>query len=176
MRRSPRNSCSITIEESFEYVSPGAHERDLDVRGTGGALGPLHRGAVERRVVGLPGARVVERQVAYQRDLEERLALARGILEPAQERACAPVVVERLVVGVDRARRVAGEQRVAGGPLGLVGLGEVARERPVDRLARIAVERLDRLADAPVQVAPGRLEQAVVSHLLDEAVAEPVLG
>ena len=33
-----------------------------------------------------------------------------------------------------------------------------------------------RLADAPVQVAPGRLEQAVVGHFLHEAVPEAVLG
>ena len=85
-------------------------------------------------------------------------------------------MVDRLVVGVDGARRVAGEQRVARGALRLVGLGEVAGERPVDGLARLAVERLDRLADAPVQAAPGRLEQAVVGHLLHEAVTEPVLG
>ena len=113
--------------------------------------------------------------MAHERDLEERVALARGIVEPAQERARAAVVVDRLVVGVDGARRVAREQRVARGALGLVGLGEVARERPVDGFAGLAVERLDRLADATVQAAPGRLEQAVVGDLLDEAVTEPVL-
>ena len=84
-------------------------------------------------------------------------------------------MLDRLVVGVHGSRGVAGQQRVARRSLGLVGLGEVVRERPVDRRRPIAVERLDGLADPPVQAAPGRLEQAVVGHLLHEAVAEAVL-
>ena len=98
-----------------------------------------------------------------------------GSSEAAQERARAAIVLDRLVIGVDRARRVAREQQVARGALGLVGLGEVARERAVDRLVGLAVERLERLADAPVEAAPRGLEQAAVGHLLHEAVAEAVL-
>ena len=113
--------------------------------------------------------------MADERDLEERVALAPGIVQAPQEGARAAVVLDRLVVGVHGPRRVAGEQRVARRALGLVGLGEVVRQRPVDGVARIAVERLDGLADAPVQGAPGGLQQAVVGHFLHQAVAEAIL-
>ncbi len=156
-------------------VGVGPDERDLEPGGSLRALAALLARAVEGRVVGLAGARVVERQVAHERDLEERLALARGIVEPAQERARPAVVLDRLVVGVDGPRGVAREQQVACRALRLVGLGEVARERPVERLVRLSEHRLERLADAAVEAAPGRLEQARIRHLLHQPVAEAVL-
>ena len=113
--------------------------------------------------------------MAHERDLEERVPLAARIVQPPQERARAAVVLDRLVVGVDGARRVAREQRVARRALGLVGLGEVVGEWSVDGVAGVAVQRLDGLADAPVQGAPGRIEQAVVGDLLHEPVPEAVL-
>ena len=57
-------------------VGIGPDERELDLGGRRRALRALLGGAVEGRVVGLAGARVVERQVAHERDLEERVALA----------------------------------------------------------------------------------------------------
>jgi hypothetical protein len=57
----------------------------------------------------------------------------------------------------------------------LAGLGEVPRERAVHLVPRLAVDRLQRLADAAVEAAAGGLQQAAVRHLLHQPVAEPVL-
>ena len=68
-------------------------------------------------------------------DLEQRLARAAVVAHPLQELARVPVVVDRLLVGVDRAGLIAGQDQVLGRPLGVVGLaemaGQVGQRRPL---------------------------------------------
>ena len=57
-----------------------------------------------------------------ERDLEERVARAALVADAGEERARLPVVLERLLVGVERARGVAGLEQVVDRLLGLVRL------------------------------------------------------
>ena len=132
--------------------------------------------ARERLVVHLLGALEVEGEVVGERHLEERVARAALVADPRQEGARPAVVLERFLVRVDRAGGVAGLQEVVDGLLGLVGLLEVPGEKPVGLLRRLLVDLLERLAHALVQLAALRVDEARVGDLLDEAVAEAVLG
>ena len=85
-----------------------------------------HHLAGEGLVVGRLGGRVVEGEMVHQRDLEQRLARAAVIAHRLQEGAGVAVVMDRLGVGGDRARLVAGPDQVVGRPLGIAGLAEVA--------------------------------------------------
>ena len=130
---SPRKRCAVSALVSEMYSRPGASALGRQQRGHQplGRLGlreRLHL-AGERLVVGPLGLAEVERQVVDERDLEERLARAAVVAEPAQELARLPVVADRLPVGVDRPRAVARPDQVLGRLGGVVGGREVAREQ-----------------------------------------------
>ncbi len=132
--------------------------------------------ARERLVVHLLRILEVEGEVVGERHLEEGVAGASLVAELAEEGARLPVVLERLLVGVDRACPVAGLQKVVDGLVGDVRLAEVAGEERVALLRGLAVDLLQRLADALVELLARRLDEARVGDLLDEPVAEAVLG
>ena len=95
---------------------------------------------------------------------------------PREEVAGAAVVLEGLPVGVQRPGRVARLQQIVDGPRRLVCLAEVPREQREDLVARARIELLQGLPDVEVDLSPLRLDQARIGDLLDEAVAEPILG
>ena len=69
-----------------------------------------------------------------ERHLEERVAGAPLVADPGEEVARLPVVLERLLVGVEGPRRVARLQQVVDRLLRLVGLAEVPGEQREDFL------------------------------------------
>jgi hypothetical protein len=131
--------------------------------------------AAERLVVRALGGLEVERQVVGERHLEERLARATIVTGAREEGAGLAVVLERLLVRVESARGVAGLQQVVHRLRRLVRLGEVPREDGVRVVDRLPIHLLERLPDAPVELAPARVDQACVGDFLDEPVAEAVL-
>ena len=93
--------------------------------------------ARERLVVGALGALEVEREVVHERDLEQRLARAAVVAQPAQELPRPPVVADRLAVGGEAARLVAGADQILGRLGGVVGGGVVAGELRERARARV---------------------------------------
>ena len=102
----------------------------------------------ERLAEGFVRGVVVEGEVVGERDLEQRLAGPRLVAGSLHEAERAPVELDRLLLCVDRAGGVARLQQVLDRTLGLVGLGEVVGEQPVDLRGRVAVELDQCLADA----------------------------
>ena len=132
--------------------------------------------ARERLVVGALGALEVEREVVHERDLEQRLARAAVVAEAAQELPRAPVVADRLAVGGEAARLVAGADQVLRRLGGVVGGRVVAGELGERaRAGLVARQRLERGANPAVELAAAGVGQHRVGRLLHEPVAEPVL-
>src|SRR5205823_879014 len=114
---------AVELEEAAEHVGkevPGC----LPVRIAGRECIELEPARLETlcrldslRLGNLPGERLavgpvrlleIEREVVRQRDLEQRVARPPSITEPVEEVERAPVVSERLLLGVEPASRVAG--------------------------------------------------------------------
>ena len=93
----------------------------------------------------------------------------------ARKLARSAVVLEGFLVRVDGARAIARLEEVLDRLVGHVRLAEVAGEEPEGLLRRLAVDLLQRLADALVELPPRRLDEARVGDLLDEPVAEAEL-
>ena len=159
---------------------PGDGERH---RG-GRRLDPLGRlecrfgldGAGERFLVGGVRGLELEREVVSEADAEQGVSRPALVADPLQEGHCAAIVLERLLVRVQRAGRVAGRDEVAGRLLRLVRLDEMEGEQTVDLLERVGVELLERESGGAVEVAAAALEEAAVGDFPQEAVPEPVLG
>jgi hypothetical protein len=86
--------------------------------------------------------------------LEEGVAGAALVSGPCEEGARLAVVLERLPVGIDRPRGVAGFEEVLDRLLRIVGLAEMAGEEGVGLLGRFLVDLLERLSNFLVQLAP----------------------
>jgi hypothetical protein len=112
--------------------------------------------------------------VVRERHLEERVAGAPIVADAREKLTCLAVILERLLIGVDRASRVSRFQQVLDRLLRNVRYLEVPRKKTIRLLRRLLIDVLERIADLVVELASLRLDEARVSDLLDEAVPEAV--
>jgi len=95
----------------------------------------------------------------------------RVALVTAEERERAPVVRRRLLKSVEAKRAVASGLQIANGPH-IAGLRVVVTHDGGELVRFVRKERLERLTDSKVEVAPLSLEDRAVRGLLRERMAE----